>query len=181
MQVANAHLEGECSTQLPSNEENVCKTVPSFSQTWWQRCKKRMMILRPAEVWASLHSGHGREEWNGFTLGNLTVSLKILWPRNSTSKHVRDASNKYVHESRSVVSNSLRPHRLYSPWNSLGQNTGVGSLSLLQGIFQIQELNQCLLHRRWFLYQLSYQGSPHAHYSTVNNGENIRYNLNVQL
>ena len=38
-------------------------------------------------------------------------------------------------ESRSVMPDSLRPHRLYSPWNSLGQNTGVGSLSLLQGIF----------------------------------------------
>ena len=38
-------------------------------------------------------------------------------------------------ESRSVVSDSLRPHGLYiySPWNSPGQNTGVGSLSLLQG------------------------------------------------
>ena len=32
-----------------------------------------------------------------------------------------------------VTSNSLRPHRLYSPWNSPGQNTGVGSHSLLQG------------------------------------------------
>ena len=37
-------------------------------------------------------------------------------------------------EGRSVVSNSLRPHGLYSPWNSPGQNTGVGSVSLLQGI-----------------------------------------------
>ena len=33
------------------------------------------------------------------------------------------------------MSDSLRPHGLYSPWNSPGQNTGVGSLSLLQGIF----------------------------------------------
>ena len=41
-------------------------------------------------------------------------------------------------ESRSVVSNSLGPHGLYSPWNSPGQNTGVGSLSLLQGIFSTQ-------------------------------------------
>ena len=47
-----------------------------------------------------------------------------------------------------------------TPWNSLGQNTGVGSLSLLQGIFPTQELNQDLLHCRWILYQLSYQGSP---------------------
>ena len=30
------------------------------------------------------------------------------------------------------------PHRQYSPWNSLGQNTGMGSLSLLQGIFPTQ-------------------------------------------
>ena len=37
-------------------------------------------------------------------------------------------------ESRSVVSDSLRSHGLYSPWNSPGQNTGVDNLSLLQGI-----------------------------------------------
>ena len=38
--------------------------------------------------------------------------------------------------------------------------TGVGSLSLLQGIFLTQELNWGLLHCRWILYQLCYQGSP---------------------
>jgi len=38
-------------------------------------------------------------------------------------------------ESHSIVSNFLRSHGLYSLWNSLGQNTGVGRLSLLQGIF----------------------------------------------
>ena len=62
--------------------------------------------------------------------------------------------------SHSVLSNSLQPHGLYSPWNSVGQSTGVGSLSLLQGIFPIQESNQGLLHCRQILYQLSYQGSP---------------------
>ena len=45
---------------------------------------------------------------------------------------------------------------LYSPWNSPGQNTGVGSLSLCQGIFPIQGLNPGLLHCRWILYQLSH-------------------------
>ena len=40
------------------------------------------------------------------------------------------------------------------------KNTGVGSLSLLQQIFLTQESNQGLLHCRWILYQLSYQGSP---------------------
>ena len=36
------------------------------------------------------------------------------------------------------MSNSLRPHGLYSPWNSPGQNSGMGSLFLLQGIFPTQ-------------------------------------------
>ena len=49
-----------------------------------------------------------------------------------------------------------------SPWNSPGYNIGVGSLSLLQGIFLTQESNRGLLHCRWTLYQLSYQGSPRA-------------------
>ena len=48
----------------------------------------------------------------------------------------------------------------YSPWNSPGQNTGVGSLSLLQGIFPIQESNPGLLHCRQILYQLSHKGKP---------------------
>ena len=44
-------------------------------------------------------------------------------------------------ESRSVMSDSFRPQGLSSPWNSLGQNTGVGTPSLLQGIFPIQGSN----------------------------------------
>ena len=42
---------------------------------------------------------------------------------------------KMLSESCSVVSHILRHYELYSPWNSPGQNTWVGSLSLLQGIF----------------------------------------------
>ena len=70
------------------------------------------------------------------------------------------ASESRVSGSCSVVSDSLRPHGPYSPWSSLGQNTGVGSLSLLQGIFPTKGLNRGLLHCRLILYQLSYQGSP---------------------
>ena len=46
------------------------------------------------------------------------------------------------------------------------KNTGVGSLSLLQGIFPTQESNQGLLPCKWILYQLSYQGSPSSSLST---------------
>ena len=63
-------------------------------------------------------------------------------------------------ESCSVMSDSLQPHGLYSPWNSPGQNTGVGSLSLLQGIFPTQGVNPGLPHCRQILYQLSPKGSP---------------------
>ena len=63
-------------------------------------------------------------------------------------------------ESRSAVSDSLQPHGLYSPWNSLGQNTGVDGLSLLQGILPTQWSNTGLPHCRRILYQLSHQGSP---------------------
>ena len=63
-------------------------------------------------------------------------------------------------ESPSVVSDSLRPRGLYSPWNSPGQNTGVGSRSLLQRIFPTQGSDPGLLHFRQILYQLSHQGSP---------------------
>ena len=63
-------------------------------------------------------------------------------------------------ESLSVVSDSLRPYGLHSSWNSPGQNTGVGSISLLQGIFPIQGSNPGLLNCRQILYQLSHQGSP---------------------
>ena len=42
------------------------------------------------------------------------------------------------------------------------KNTGVGSLSPLEQIVQTQESNRGLLHCRWILYQLSYQGSPNC-------------------
>ena len=70
----------------------------------------------------------------------------------------------------------LQPHGIYSAWNSPGRSTGVGSQSLLQGIFPTQgsnpgllhyrwifptqRLNPGLLHCRWILYQLSHKGSP---------------------
>ena len=51
-------------------------------------------------------------------------------------------------------------HPWNSPRNSPGQNTGMGSLSLLQGIFPTQGSNPGLLHCTWILYQLSHKGSP---------------------
>ena len=69
---------------------------------------------------------------------------------------------------RSVVSDSLQPHG--RPWNFLGQNTGVGSLSLLQGISPPQGSNSGLLYCGWILYQLCHKESPCQHrgpFSTI--------------
>ena len=77
---------------------------------------------------------------------------------------------------------TLWPHGLCGPWNSSGQNTGVGSLSLLQGIFLTQELNRGLLHCRrffFFFYQLSYQGSPKS--SKKMTHKKIQFSYKVHL
>ena len=155
--------------------------------------------------------------WRAFTISLwTTLSDSQLWSRpppfdssNTTDSSLTDGFPGsgllplpfiWVSESHSVMFDSLQPHGLYGPWNSPGQNTGVGchspspgdlhnpeieprsptlqvdslpakpqgkpknagvgSLSLLQQIFLTQESNQGLLHCRWILYQLSYQGSP---------------------
>ena len=72
----------------------------------------------------------------------------------------RLAGRFHENESCSVVSDSLRPHGLHGPWDSPGQNTGVGSLSLLQGIFPTQGWNPGLLHWRWILHHVSHKVSP---------------------
>ena len=53
----------------------------------------------------------------------------------------------------------MRPHGLYSPWSSLGQNTGGGRHSLLQGVFLTHGSNPSVPHCRQILYQLSHQGN----------------------
>ena len=71
---------------------------------------------------------------------------------------LRDLSSLTESESCSVVSDSLHTYTwIYSPWNSPGQNTGVGSLFLLQGI--LEGSNPSLPHCRRILYQLSHKGS----------------------
>ena len=87
--------------------------------------------------------------------------MKTIW--NITEKRFLapwEYEVKSETESHSVVSDSLRPGGLYRPQNSLGQNTGVGSLSLLQGILPAQGLNPGLPHYRQILYQLNHKGNP---------------------
>ena len=56
----------------------------------------------------------------------LRIGLLFLGlPGGSDSKESAFNAGESESERRSVVSDSLQLHGLYSPWNSLGQNTGV--------------------------------------------------------
>ena len=88
----------------------------------------------------------------------MALLLALLCP----SLNLPGSSNllrKNKSESRSVLSDSLRPHELNSPWDAPGQNTGVASCSPLQATFPTQGLNPGLPRCRQILYQLSHQGS----------------------
>ena len=63
-------------------------------------------------------------------------------------------------DSKVKVAQSCLTHRDRIDCNSPGQNIGVGSLSLLRGIFPTQGWNPGLPHCRWVFYQLNHQGSP---------------------
>ena len=85
----------------------------------------------------------------------------------------------YEIESCPVMSDSLWSQGLHSPWNSPGQNTGVGSVSILQGIFPNQGSNPGLLHCRQILYQLSHKGSPYICISTYKYTNYLHTNIHT--
>ena len=87
-------------------------------------------------------------------------------------------------ECRSVMSDSLWPHVLYSPWTSPGQNTGVGSLSLLQGIFPTEESNWSLLHQGRFISyitKINFKKCPKNILKKDSTFQNRRYAFNPWL
>ena len=61
----------------------------------------------------------------------LPLSLRFLFGKMGIIIIIPLSVGRMKKLSRSVMSNSLQPHRLYSPWNSPGENTRVGSRSLL--------------------------------------------------
>ena len=124
-------------------------------------------LLDPIDCSLPGSSVHGTSQARILEWVAISFSGGSSWPRDWTHVSCIDrwilhhwATRESESESCSVVSVSLPPHRLYSLWNSPGQNTGVGSLSFLQGIFPTQGSNPGLLHCRRILYRLSHKGSP---------------------
>ena len=98
------------------------------------------------ETWVRF-LGEGDPLEEGMATGSSILAWKIPWVeepgklQSLGSQRVRHDFES-ERESCSVVSDSLWPHGLYNPWNSPVQNTGVGSLSLLQGSSQPRDRTQ---------------------------------------
>ena len=110
------------------------------------------------EVWQNVV--HWRREWQ-------TTSVFLPWEPHEQYNYCTNNNYKiflkvcllHIHESVKVKVKVIQscPTHCY-PFH--GQNTGVGKLSILQGIFPTQGLSPFLPDCRWILYQLSHKGNP---------------------
>ena len=128
----------------------LSKSCPALVNPWTVACQ------------APLSTEFSRQEyWSGLPFpspGELPdPGTELKSPALPADALLTKLQGKLQSKSCLVVSNSLWPHGL---WNIPGQKTGVGSLSLLQGIFPTQELNPGIPHCRQILYQPSHEGSP---------------------
>ena len=135
-------------SSLPADswQSVVCVWVPSYREG-------------PLDICESLWSPSVIYNYTTITDWGQSCSCTALSPSFELTHHLTTRWGKWKwseSENRSVMSHSLQPHGIYSPWNSPGQNIGVVSCSLLQGIFPTQGSNPGLPHCRWILYQLSY-------------------------
>ena len=164
-------------------------------ENWKKNFKSLKLFLWTAKFWSKLlkclvwslaplpHPPPLRLDTRTTPRKKKVVEFKIRWPNG----HVKGCSSLLIigemqiratmkyplmlvrkSESRSLLSDSLRPHGLCT-WNSPGQSTGVGSLSLLQGIFPPKGSNPGLPHWRRILSERPFFKSPQI----TNAGEGV--------
>ena len=115
-------------------------------------------LHRVRHDWGDLARTHAHTHWvrERKEKYDFKVFGRRDWQDGSTIKNEKECSGKKVKVAQSYPT-LCDP--MDSPWYSLGQNTGVGSHSLLQGIFPAQGLNTGLPYCGQILYQLSHRGS----------------------
>ena len=109
-------------------------------------------LWRSGKVWASERKSLSHVRLcnpTGYTVHGIVQARILEW-----------AAFPFSRQSSQPRSPALQADSLPAEPQGKPKNTGVGSLSLLQQIFLTQESDWGLLHCRWILYQLSYQGSP---------------------
>ena len=121
-------------------------------------------IVKDGEAWLAAVHGLAKSwarlwEWTTILFETPALRIKLTWNGLTGEKHANLLTFRYLWKWKLLSCVRLFV-TLYSPWNSPGQNTVVGSPSLLQGIFPTQGSNPGLSHCRRILYQLSHKGSP---------------------
>ena len=122
----------------------ICFRCALLFATPWTVARQALLSMgfSTQEFWSGSPCPPGRNGGHGGDLPDPGIkSASLTFPAMAG----RFFTSSAMSESCSIVSDSLRPMD-YSPWNSPGQNTGVGSHSFLQGIFPTQGLNPGLLH-----------------------------------
>ena len=149
----------------------VCMYVWVMSDSLWPHRLKHARLPCPSPTPRVCSQSYPSSRWCHPIISSSVIlfspclqSFQASVFSNESTVHIRWPEywsfNFSISPSNESCPTLCNPHGLYSPWNSPGQNTGVGSLSLLQGIFPTQGLNIGLPHCRWILYQLNHKGNP---------------------
>ena len=154
-----------CQTPGENAHEEGFFLTPKAKETRAEVKKKKNLIPKVSIAWATIAADLvSQTQWTFPLLSPQNVHGRPFL-NTSTNQHqflltIKTMSHPWAgSESGSVVSDSSLHNRLYSPWNSPGQNTGVGSHSLLQGIFPTQGYNPDVPHCRqipFFFFQFSF-------------------------
>ena len=138
-----------CSKESPRNEKpELCN---------WKRSPRTTARESPLTEASKPQGGHKQDQLPSYQTERNSAARRSSNANATSSSRITVCSSRWAisgaedvmkdfpwegceSEACSVASDSLRPHGLYGPWNSPGHNTGVGGLSLLQGIFPTQGL-----------------------------------------
>ena len=130
------------------------KRLPTMWETWVQSLGRENLLEKEVATHSSILAW--KIPWMEEPGRPQSMGLQRVGHDWATSPNKKVGLTKFL---KILLSMEKKWKSPYSPWNSPGQNTGVGSLSLLQGIFPTQGSNPGLPHCRQILYPVEPQGS----------------------